>query len=166
MPSDPTAWARGVCRAKFLIFSRTMLIPRSSDALSSKTRERKLSGLIVRVRRRHGHGANGQRTRRVVVLELRLWMFCPFPAVHRTAYAGAALGQQHVTEQDTCHVHSKTSESFVEPPPCALVRIHRQWFWVGCAVYGQLEFMVCRKLLTISLPMADAVCLQPVSARL
>ena len=45
LPSDATAWARGVCLAKSLILSRTIDIPRSSDALSSRTRERKLSGL-------------------------------------------------------------------------------------------------------------------------
>ena len=38
-------WARGVWRAKSLIFSRTMAIPRSSEAFSSRTLLRKLSGL-------------------------------------------------------------------------------------------------------------------------
>lgn len=46
--------ARGVCFAKFLIFSLTTEIPRSSDAFSSRTRLRKLSGLtrVVRMMKR------------------------------------------------------------------------------------------------------------------
>lgn len=47
-PSVETVSVLGVCLAKFLIFSLTMDIPRSSEALSSSTRARKLSGLYSR----------------------------------------------------------------------------------------------------------------------
>ena len=68
-PSEATACALGVCRAKFLIFSRTMLIPRSSDAFSSRTRFLKLSGLPNNVRGVLGKTLELQHTQRVVVPE-------------------------------------------------------------------------------------------------
>ena len=45
-PSEDTAAVLGVCLAKSLILSRTMEIPRSSEAFNSSTRERKRSGLL------------------------------------------------------------------------------------------------------------------------
>lgn len=44
MPAGPEGGFESCCLAKFLTLSRTMLIPRSSEALSSRTREPMSSG--------------------------------------------------------------------------------------------------------------------------
>lgn len=53
LPSDDTPTLRGVSRANVLIFSRTTEMPRSSEAFSSRTRDRKRSGLGLANPRKH-----------------------------------------------------------------------------------------------------------------
>ncbi|SRR5260370_30075710 len=76
---------RGVCLAKFLTFSLTIAMPRSSEALSSSTRERKFSGLKKESDSYENSQEQCERTQTIGAKGPELWMFYPFRADHRTA---------------------------------------------------------------------------------
>ena len=92
LPSEATFCALGVCRANAFILSLTIEIPRSSDAFSSSTRSRKLSGLESD-EKSHKHtepiGANNARTQRAVATMQESWMSFLFLEGHRTTYEEA-----------------------------------------------------------------------------
>jgi hypothetical protein len=90
-PSEDIVWARGVWRAKFLTFSRTIEMPRSSEAFSSSTRFLKLSGLKKNYCELFTHkGADGLRTQTTGGQEQEWSTSCQFLEAHRIA-CGVAM---------------------------------------------------------------------------
>lgn len=93
-PSDATACARGVWRAKFLILSRTMEMPRSSDAFNSSTRFRKLSGLKKKeMRLIESVQSRVAQTQRAVVKAPEWWTSSRCQVGRRKACAGATKAE-------------------------------------------------------------------------
>lgn len=88
--------------AKFLIFSRTTEMPRSSEALSSRTRDFISSGLRTEVSIRVALAAHALKpllTRTAAVPMRELSTSFPSPVGHRRAYAEAARDCQLILSQ-------------------------------------------------------------------
>jgi hypothetical protein len=118
-------------RAKFLIFSRTIEMPRSSDALSSSTRDLKMVGLAVASQRFRDRRRKRRPTQRVAWPAPGWSRSCPSPVAHRTAYAGASQRASVQMSSHKAYGHWRSAASCAGPESCAPAPRRPRSSWAG-----------------------------------